>query len=70
MISFTDFEKLVERNIHTNDLRYGQIVMNTLYDVRPEKYSEVVGTNMDCFYDTNDKVARVLEYLRQTWIDE
>lgn len=34
----------------SNQLRYGQSVMNVLYNVWPEKYFEISNSDIDCFY--------------------
>ena len=70
MTSFADFEKLIERTLHTNHLRYGQIVMNILHDVWPEKYKQLLGTNMDCFYYNDQDTSRVVAYLEREWKDQ
>jgi hypothetical protein len=37
-------------------LRYGQIIMNELWQVWPQKYRQIVDSNKDCFYcDVLDK---------------
>jgi hypothetical protein len=50
-----------------NQWRYGQTVMNVLHDVWPEKYQEIKGDNIDCFY-SNVTVAEVLDKLEKEWI--
>lgn len=47
--------------------RYGQTVMNVLYDVWPEKYSEITGSDIDCFY-SNSTVQYTLDKLEKEWI--
>ena len=51
-----------------NQWRYGQTVMNVLYDVWPEKYNEIKGTDIDCFY-SNSTVNLTLSKLEQEWRD-
>jgi len=51
-----------------NQWRYGQTVMNVLYDVWPEKYNEIKGTDVDCFY-SNSTVNLTLSKLEQEWKD-
>jgi cytochrome c1 len=45
-------------------LRYGQVVMNLLWNVWPDKYKEVTSTDDDCFYNDNlaEKLLNKLEY--------
>lgn len=50
----------------SNQLRYGQTIMNVLYDVWPEKYNEITGTDFDCFY-TNSLVKLTLDKLEKEW---
>lgn len=52
----------------SNQLRYGQALMNVLYDVWPEKYNEIKGTDIDCFY-SNSTVNLTLSKLEQEWKD-
>lgn len=52
-----------------NQWRYGQTVMNVLYNVWPEKYNEIRGTDIDCFY-SNAKVEDVLDKLEKEWYDK
>lgn len=49
-----------------NQWRYGQTVMNVLYDVWPKKYAEISNSDIDCFY-TNRNVALVLNKLEKEW---
>lgn len=49
-----------------NQWRYGQTIMNVLWDVWPEKHKELVDSESDCFY-TNRNVAMVLNKLEKDW---
>jgi hypothetical protein len=49
-----------------NQWRYGQTIMNVLYDVWPEKYNEITGGHFDCFYDTTI-VKLTLSKLAKEW---
>ena len=49
-----------------NQWRYGQAVMNVLYDVWPKKYHEITNTDYDCFY-TNQIVQSTLDKLEKEW---
>ena len=66
-ITFLAFLKKVEDLWYQHgDLRYGQSVMNVLYEVWPEKYEEIKNTETDCFYD--EKVVRfTIEQLEKEW---
>lgn len=47
-------------------LRYGQKVMNHLAVVWPEKYKEITGTKLDCFY-VDSFASRLLQHLAENW---
>lgn len=49
-----------------NQWRYGQTVMNVLYDAWPEKYKELTGSEYDCFY-SNSNVESTLGKLEKEW---
>ena len=49
-----------------NQWRYGQTLMNVLYDVWPEKYNEIKGTSYDCFY-TNLPIKDTINKLYKDW---
>lgn len=69
MISFSDFLRKVDTVYlnHSFEWRYGQTVMNVLADVWPDKYTELVATDNDCFYD--DRMAEsTLDKLQKEWI--
>jgi hypothetical protein len=70
-MTYSEFLNLVDKTYNDNSfvLRYGQIIMNVLYSVWPDKYKEFVGTKFDCFYD--DGSARfTLEELEKTWVNQ
>lgn len=50
-----------------NQWRYGQTVMNVLWDVWPEKYKETKNSDYDCFYD-NSTVELTLNKLEKEWL--
>ena len=68
-ISFKDFLQLVDvtYNYYSFELRYGQTIMNTLYDVWPEKHKELLASEEDCFYD-DGMVKLTLDKLEKQWI--
>jgi cytidyltransferase-like protein len=70
-ISFKDFLQLVDDayNHYSFELRYGQTIMNTLYNVWPEKYKELVASKEDCFYD-DGSVKLTLDELEKTWMNK
>lgn len=51
---------------YKNILRYGQVIMNELYIVWPEKYNQILGSDYDCFYDDN-KTDITLDKLKNEW---
>lgn len=69
-ISFAEFLSKIDKEFYSasykDQLRYGQIIMNKLYDVWPDKYAEITNTEYDCFYD-NSKVKLALSKLEQEW---
>jgi hypothetical protein len=69
-MTFEEFVQKVDAFYHVNqpDLRYGQSIMNTLYNVWSDKYNEITNTDFDCFYD--DRTAKfTLEKLEKEWVD-
>lgn len=66
--TFDDFLNLVDDtyNKHSFELRYGQTIMNVLYSISPDKYKELTGTQLDCFYD-DGLVRFTLDELKRTW---
>jgi predicted RNase H-like nuclease (RuvC/YqgF family) len=49
-----------------NQWRYGQTVMNVLWEVWPQKYREIQGGSFDCFY-SNQNVDLTLDKLQKEW---
>jgi hypothetical protein len=49
-----------------NQWRYGQTLMNVLWDVWPEKYNEIKDSDIDCFY-SNRTVNMVINKLEKEW---
>ena len=69
-MTFEEFVQKVDAFYHVNQphLRYGQSIMNTLYNVWSDKYNEIKNTDFDCFYD--DRTTKfTLEKLEKEWID-
>jgi len=69
-ISFTDFLARVNSEFYStsykDQLRYGQIIMNELYNIWPDKYYEITDSEYDCFYD-NSRYQLTLIKLEQEW---
>ncbi len=71
MLSFEQFLNRVDKVYYENEfeLRYGQTIMNVLYQVWPEKHKEISNGDYDCFYD--DRTAKsTLDYLEKEWHDK
>ena len=68
MITFNEFLKKVDKtyNYYSFELRYGQTIMNTLYNVWPEKHKELLASTEDCFYD-DGMVKLTLDKLEKEW---
>lgn len=71
MITFNGFINLVNEvyNEKEHDLRYGQILMNILYQFYPEKYNEITHTEYDCYHEDGWSYAtsRTLKKLKEEW---
>lgn len=66
-MKFEDFVSKVDLTYTAHkELRYGQTLMNVLWNVWPEKYREITGTDYDCFYD-DATVRLILEKLEREW---
>lgn len=48
-------------------LRYGQIIMNELHKVWPEKYQRITGSDKDPFYSHDKKAYDFLYHLEEAW---
>jgi hypothetical protein len=70
-MTFEQFLNRADKFYYENEfeLRYGQSIMNMLYQVRPDKYKEITQTDLDCFYD-DGVVKSSLDYLERTWDDK
>lgn len=68
---FNEFLDIVNVNYSESEyeLRYGQIIMNTLHQIWPEKYKEITHTEYDCFYEDGWTFAtsQTLEKLKKEW---
>jgi hypothetical protein len=71
MMSFDEFLQKVDKTFssysYKEQLRYGQTVMNVLWEVWPEKHQEIKGSDFDCFYDYAT-VQLTLDKLEKEWI--
>ena len=71
-MTFQEFVQLVDSEFHSatykEQLRYGQYIMNELYNIWPEKYAQITGSDTDCFYN-NSKVELTLTKLEKEWYE-
>lgn len=72
-MKFNQFLDVVNQTYDSGDheLRYGQIIMNVLYQIWPEKYKEISNTEYDCYYEDGWSFAtsQTLEKLSNEWKD-
>jgi hypothetical protein len=67
-MTFNDFFGEIYRiSMNNPNLRLGQIVMNCLSEIRPDKYNEITGTKLDCFYGNYKKASKTMTYLGNNW---
>jgi hypothetical protein len=50
----------------SNQWRYGQALMNVLWQTNRDKYNEITGTEYDCFY-LNSIVPKTVQKLKEEW---
>lgn len=71
-MTFKLFLQLIDNKFNSatykEQLRYGQYVMNELYNIWPEKHKEIIGSDYDCFYD-DTLVQATLFKLEKEWVD-
>jgi hypothetical protein len=69
--TYQDFEDQIDVrwvNLKNEDLmRKGQVVMNALAEVWPEKYKEVSGSVLDCFYNDSAVGSLKIHLSNQDW---
>jgi hypothetical protein len=66
-MKFEEFLSKVDDMYYSNKcLRYGQTIMNMLYEIWPSKHSELVNNHVDCFYDDSN-IKYVLDHLEKEW---
>lgn len=66
-MTFEEFVSKVDSTYADHkELRYGQSLMNVLFEVWPDKYMEITGTDDDCFYD-DATVSLTLDKLEKEW---
>lgn len=69
-MTFEEFLQTVDNKFHSSSyksqLRYGQYIMNELYNIWPEKYAQLTNSDLDCFYD-NGIVRLTLDDLEKNW---
>jgi hypothetical protein len=70
-LTFEHFLNRVDKAYYENEfeLRHGQVIMNVLYQVWPDKHKEMLGGDYDCFYD-DGTVRFTLDYLEKQWNDQ
>jgi|688.fasta_scaffold80668_11 hypothetical protein len=68
IMTFNDFFGEIYRvSMNNPNLRLGQIIMNCLFEIRPDKYNEITGTELDCFYSNYKKAGKTMTYLQNNW---
>jgi hypothetical protein len=65
-MSYEEFIKLVDQTHNQFNWRYGQSLMNVLHGVWPKKYEELIGLELDCYYN-EDLVPATLKLLKSDW---
>lgn len=71
-ITFQQFKSHIESQFAHQEkygllqLRRGQLLMNVLLSKRPDKYHQITGSHVDCFYDDN-KIKDTINYLERHW---
>ena len=65
-MTFKDFKGRIDKELNSQHLREGQIIMNHLSSVWSDKYKEIVNTDLDCFYDDN-KSQLLMDHLERSW---
>jgi len=68
-MSYSEFRDKVDQCLKQYGLRYGQTTMNILSEVWPDKHRELLGTDLDCFYN-DKKTDTTLSYLEKVWNHE
>jgi hypothetical protein len=69
-MTYEQFLHIVDKSYddHSFEWRYGQTLMNVLFEIWPDKYRQLTYTYNDCFYDDR-MIDKVKEKLRQEWIE-
>lgn len=67
-MTFEEFMSRVDYTFQLNhpNLRYGQTIMNVLFEVWPEEYTKIKDSDNNCFY-YNGNCEYVLNYLENIW---
>jgi hypothetical protein len=70
-MTFEQFLNRVDKVYYENEfeLRYGQTIMNVLYQIWPDQHKKIIRTDLDCFYD-DGTTKSTLEYLEKVWNDQ
>ena len=70
-ITFQEFKNYVDAQLGLHGytgIRTGQMIMNYLNRVRPDKYLQITNTNIDCFYD-DTKIKDTMKHLERHWYE-
>ncbi len=62
-MTYQEFLKLVDQTSNQFNWRYGQALMNVLHGVDPDKYSQIMDLELDCYYN-EDMVPATLRFLK------
>jgi hypothetical protein len=63
-MTFDEF--VAQISVPAKHQRYGQHLMNNLFNVRRDLYDLIDGTDYDCFY-YNNRVNDTLAFLSENW---
>jgi hypothetical protein len=58
-----------KQSVISPSLRKGQVFMNVLNEFHPEIYKEIVGTDVDPFYD-NSRMRAFLKHIQENYIEK
>jgi hypothetical protein len=71
-MTLSEFYAKVESNLRHTTQRYGQLLFNTLYEVRPELADKIRATDLDPFYvkdedPLNPVWDKLYQFLQENW---
>lgn len=71
MITFKEFIDIVNTRFLPDESQsqYGQILMSTLNEIWPEKYTQIIGSEYDCSHEDgwSFSVANTINKLESDW---